>query len=508
MRPSLIVLSLWLVPVLGAGTPAHADRASFDPATVYKVPRGASPTEGPADAPVTIVVWSDYACGYCNRVQGTLDQLGRLYPGQIRYVHRELPLDDDNTVAAEAGLAAAAQHRYRPMHDRLFGVYGRVDRTSVELLASQIGLDMVRFRGDLDASTYRAQIAADVEDAKRLGVTGTPTFFINGRAVHGNQALKVFVDTVDTELARAAAAAAHHPPDLYAALTDGGHAAADGPAETSEAAFELDPTKVYRVGLGLPGHQLGPDDAPVTIVEFSDFQCPFCARQAPTLAHIHAKYGASVRIVYRHLPMSFHSKAELAAEAAVAAAEQGKFWAFHDQVFAHPGQLARVDLESYAKAVGMDVGKLRAALDDRRYRDVVEAEGAAASALGVDGTPTTFVDGHPVVGSQSEATFDEMVDLELGEAKRAIAHGVAATDVYALDMSTAVGTERSDPSRVPSSTAIHLVQPAIDRERSVAAACRRHDKGAAAALVDTLEGDAHKRATSMCRDEGIDLPAH
>ena len=502
MRRLLVVLAM-----LAVAAPARADRPSFDPATVYKVPRGSSPTEGPAAAPVTIVVWSDYACGYCNRVQATLDQLDRLFPGQLRYVHRELPLDDDNTVAAEAGLAAAAQHRFRPMHDRLFGVSGRVDRTSVELLASQLGLDMVRFRADLDAGTYRAAIAADTADARTLGITGTPTFFVNGRAVHGNQPLKVFVDTVDQELARATKVIATHPADLYAALVDAGHPTADGPTETNVAAYELDAAAIYRVGLGLPGHQLGPDDAPVTIVEWSDFQCPYCARQAPVLAHLRAKYGDAVRIVYRHLPMSFHRHAALAAEAAVAAAEQGKFWAFHDQVFAHPGQLVRADLETYALAIGMDVPRLRAALDDRRYHDMVAAEGAAATALGVDGTPTTFINGRPVVGSQSAEVFDELVELQLARAKHAIAGGIASGDIYALEMSEAQGVERSDPSRVPASSVIHLVQPAIDRERSVAAACRRHDATAAAALAGSLDGEARKRAVGTCSDEGVDLPA-
>jgi protein-disulfide isomerase len=503
MRRSLLVLAFLLAT---APARARAEHSAFDPATVYKVPLGHSPTEGPADAPITIVVWSDYACGYCNRVQPTLDQLARLFPGQLRFVHRELPLDDDNTVAAEAGLAAAAQHRFRPMHDRLFGVFGRVDRTSVELLASQIGLDMVRFRGDLDAGTYRAEIIGDTNDARALGITGTPTFFINGRAVHGNQALKVFVDVVDQELARATRVAATHPPDLYAALVADGHATADGPPESQDPPAELDPRAIYRIGLGLPGHQLGPDDAPVTIVEWSDFQCPYCARQAPVMAHVHAKYGDKVRIIYRHLPMIFHRYAELAAEAGVAAAEQGKFWAFHDQVFAHAGKLTRADLETYAQAAGLDVAKLRAALDDRRFRDVVAAEAGAAESLGVDGTPTTFINGRPVVGSQSEEVFDEMVDLELAEAQRAIAHGIPAKDVYALDMSNASGVERADPSRVPVVSAIQLTQPAIDRERSVAAACRRHDKSAAAALAGTLAGDAKKRAEGICHDEGVDLP--
>src|SRR5262249_40332620 len=146
-----------------------------------------------------------------------------------------------------------------------------------------------------------------------------------------------------------------HPPDLYAELIAGGKPAADAPSGSGPERAELDPRVAYRVGLGLPGHQLGPDGALVTIVEFSDFECPYCAKEAPVLAQMRAKYGDQIRIIYRHFPVLFHPDSVIAAEAGAAAADQGKFWAFHDQVFAHFGELSRADLESYAKAAGLDL---------------------------------------------------------------------------------------------------------------------------------------------------------
>jgi protein-disulfide isomerase len=250
MRRALLVI------VFAAAATAHADRArhhaprtrlDFDPKTVYKVPRGASPAEGPADAPITIVDWSDYACGYCNRAQPTLDRLARLYPGQLRWVHRWLPLDDDNLIAAEAALAAAAQGKLRPMHERLYGAYGHVDRADVELIAQQLGLDMIRFRAELDAGTYRAQIVADAADARALGVSGTPAFFINGRPIHGNRQLKTFVDIVDEELLRASTMRAAHPVDLYEALTASGKVAADTASDPADEPGDLVPSKLYKV---------------------------------------------------------------------------------------------------------------------------------------------------------------------------------------------------------------------------------------------------------------------
>jgi protein-disulfide isomerase len=481
---------------------AVADRLTFDPQAIYKAPLGASPGEGPADAPVTIVYWSDFACGYCYRVQPTLDTLNRMYPGQIRWVHRTFPLDDDETVGAEASLAAAAQGQFRPMNDRLYALAGRVDRAAIELIARELGLDMVRFRADLDTRVHRAQIAADKADARALGISGTPTFFVNGRPVHGSQNLKVFVDVVDQELARAATISGG-----YEQIVAAGKLQADSPPEADDRkAFELDPNATYRVGLGLPGHQLGPDTAPVTIVVWSDFQCTFCNRSVPVIEKLHAKYGDDVRIVFRHLAMNFHKHAGLASEAAIAAADQGKFWPYHDQIWAHFGALTRPDLDGFAQAVGLDMPRFRAALDERRYRDLVVQEAATALALGVDGTPTMFVNGQPVVGSRDFDTMDKIVGAHLSRAKQAIAAGLPPGDVYALVMSEALGAERADPSRVPDASVAKIAMRSEDRARAVTAACRRRDRQRAISLATGLAADPRRRALLVCAGVGIDLP--
>jgi len=500
--PRGVLLAIAAVTAIAAstGAPAHAGRAGFDPRAVYNVPRGNAPASGPVDAPVTIVAWSDYACAYCNRVQGTLDHLARLYPGQLRWVHRTLPLDDDNTLAPEAALAADAQGRFLPMNDRLYALGGHVDRATVELLARELGLDMVRFRADLDTRAYRSSIDADIADARALGISGTPTFFINGRPVHGNQPLHSFVEVVDQELARAA-----RQPGGYDALVADGKPAADAPADATNEPFALQARALYRVGLGLPGHQLGPDDALVTIVEWSDFQCPFCARQAPVLAHVREKYQNDVRIIYRHLPMGFHRSAALAAEAGVAAAEQGKFWAFHDQVFGSFGHLDRADLERFAEAAGLDLPRFRAALDERRYHDVILAEAASAEALGVDGTPTMFINGAPIDGARDAQTMDRLVEAHLARSREIVKAGIAPGDLYALLMSSAEGDDRADPSQIPSAAAIHLELRGEDRARAVAAACRRRDAARAAQFAGRLAGDPRKRAALVCAGVGIDL---
>ncbi|HWO20554.1 MAG TPA: thioredoxin domain-containing protein [Kofleriaceae bacterium] len=498
-RPEAALVLLALAGGLAAPA-ARADRLTFDPAAIYRAPRGASPAEGPAGAPITIVSWSDHACGFCYRAQHTLDLLERLYPGQIRFVHRWLPLDPDNTIAAEAALAAAAQGRFRPMNDRIFAVAGRVDRAAVELYARELGLDMVRFRAELDSRRHRPQIDADARDAVALGLSGTPAFFVNGRALPGDRPLKAFADLVDEELVRAAQQGGG-----YDALVAAGRPAADVP-RTEREPGRLDADQVYKVGLGLPGHQRGPDDALVTIVVWGDFECPFCTKMAPVLEHVRQRYGADVRIVYRHLAMPAHRQAPLAAEAGVEAAAQGKFWAFHDLLFAHPGQLARADLEQLGEAAGLDLPRLRAALDDRRHRDAVAAEGAAAMALGVDGTPTLFVNGHPVVGSRDRAGMEKIMDAHLARSQAIAARGLPARDLYAVLMSGAVGEERADPASIPEIAGMRVTLRADDRARAVAAACRRREPKRVATLSAGLTGDARRRASLVCAASGIDLP--
>ena len=212
----------------------------------------------------------------------------------------------------------------------------------------------------------------------------------------------------------------------------------------------------------------------MTIIVWSDFQCPFCEKVVPVLAALRQTYGDEIRIVFRHLAMAYHRKAGLAAEAAVAAAEQGKFWAFHDALFARFGALDRADLERFAAAARLDLPRFRAALDDRRYRDAVVAEGATALALGVDGTPTMFINGQPVIGARDQRTMERIVGAHLDRARAAVAAGIPAGDLYALMMSDALGVERADPSRVPSAAAMRVSLRAEEsrapRSRRVAAA--------------------------------------
>lgn len=505
MQRALGLVFMALVASWAAMPDAAAQPRGFDPKAVYNVPLGESARRGPEDALITVVEFSDFSCRFCIRSQVALEQLERLYPGQIRWVYRHFPLDeDDGTLAAEAAVAAQNQGRFWPMHDRLFAVRGQVDRAAVELYATELGLDLARFRADLDSGIARAAALRDWKDGVRLGISGTPVFFINGRAVDGARSLAAFAAVVAEELPRARDAAAAHPPDLYAALTASGRTIAD--VEDPEAEpVELDPGRLYRVGLGLPGHVAGPDDALVTVVAWSDFECPYCARLVPTFARLR-KERPGVRLVHRHMPLTGHAGADLAAEAAVVAGRAGKFWDFHDEVFRRIGTpMTRDVVLDAAASAGVDRAEVAAALDDHRFRDLVLAEAAAAAALGASGTPTLFVNGRPLAGAVPYDQLLLVIDAQLLAARDLIARGVPPQDVYGVIGLAADTSETGDPRRLPRPTSFgHIEMGPIERDAAIVSACRAGDDDDARALAG---GTGASRARAVCADLGVDLPA-
>jgi len=160
-----------------------------------------------------------------------------------------------------------------------------------------------------------------------------------------------------------------------------------------------------------PSH--GPEKAPVQIVEFSDFQCPFCARAIGTIKQVQQTYGDKVRLVFRDFPLSIHQNAQSAAEAANCANEQGKFWEYHDKLFANQHALGGDQLKQYAKDLGMDSAKFDACFDSSKYDADVQQDMSEGSDLGVSGTPAFFINGRFVSGAQPFEVFKNIIDEEL-----------------------------------------------------------------------------------------------
>ena len=168
-----------------------------------------------------------------------------------------------------------------------------------------------------------------------------------------------------------------------------------------------------RIQVAATGPSRGPKDARVTIVEFSDFQCPFCKRVGPTLDAIVERYPEDVRIVHRNFPLGNHNRAAPAAAAALCAEDQGQFWAYHDLLFENPRALEDQHFAEYAAKLGLDEQAFAACYDEGRYEAQVAQDLADGRAAGVTGTPAFFVNGVLLSGARPKEAFFELIDAEL-----------------------------------------------------------------------------------------------
>jgi protein-disulfide isomerase len=158
---------------------------------------------------------------------------------------------------------------------------------------------------------------------------------------------------------------------------------------------------------------LGPTDAPVTIVEFADFECPYCASAGPTLERLLAEYGGKVRLVFKHNPLPVHTNALLAHRAAVAAGRQGKFWEMHNLLYSSQPVLDRETIKSHARTLGLDLVAFEAILSSPESTQVVGADISQAGKLGIQGAPAFFINGRFLPGAQPIEAFRELIDQAL-----------------------------------------------------------------------------------------------
>ncbi len=179
--------------------------------------------------------------------------------------------------------------------------------------------------------------------------------------------------------------------------------AAPTPAAKVDVSVDDDPVK-------------GDPDAPITIIEFSDFECPFCGRfYSQTMGQLEEKYikTGKAKIVFRDFPLSFHPKAQKASEASECADDQGKFWEMHDMIFENQNSISVSDLKGYAGQLGLDQSKFDSCLDSGEHEAEVQADFRDGSAAGVSGTPSFFVNGIKLVGAQPFQAFEQIIEAEL-----------------------------------------------------------------------------------------------
>jgi len=382
------------------------------PAVYRQVPiRADDPARGPADARLTVVLFSDFQCPFCSRVEPSLAELEKAFPGKVRIVwkHQPLAMHPNALPAALAAEAAREQGKFWPMHAKLFASQQALSPDLYRTAAKEIGLDPRRFDQSVSARKGEARIQEDQKLAGEVGATGTPTMFFNCRQVIGAQPLPQLRAVAEEELKKAdqvlGAAPAKSPYEKLCAANLAAAPAAAAPAPAGPAQIDLRPDDPIR----------GNPKAPVTIVVFSDFQCPFCARVEPTIAEAQRDYGDKLRVVWKHQPLPFHPNAMPAAKAAEAAREQGKFWPMHDRLFASQQELSPDTYDRLAKELGLDLRRFKEASGATKTLARIEEDQRLAARVGAQGTPTMFVNGEKVEGAVPYATLKAVIDRKLGK---------------------------------------------------------------------------------------------
>lgn len=357
-----------------------------------KIPLGNSFVMGNPDAPITIVEFSDFQCPYCSRGGATVKKIVEKYPNDVKIAFKHFPLGfhKEAPAAAKASIAAGKQGKFEEMHDKLFDTYktfkGKGDagmKTLVLGFAKELGLDVKKFEADFDDPKTAQIIKDDQALAGKLGVRGTPHFFINGERLSGAQPIEKFEGIVKKQIGevKTMLAAGTAKSDIYGKMVAKNFKAAEQPKKQAPKA-----ANIQYVPVNDNDAVKGPKDALVTIVEFSDFECPYCTRVVPTIAKINEKFGKDVRIVFKQNPLPFHKHATAASIASLAALQQGKFWEMHDLLFENQKKFKTTDMKelstSLAAKLGLNASKFKKDFEDPKFAAQVKADLALGAKVG------------------------------------------------------------------------------------------------------------------------------
>jgi len=439
-----------------SGSKASASDHASSPVPVTKN----DPQWGNADALVTIVEVSDFECPFCSRVGPTLAQIKKEYkPDQVRIVWKNnpLPFHKNARPAAEAAqtvFALGGSEAFWKFNDKAFENQKALTEENFEQWAVAAGVPADKFKADFKAKKHAAKVDEDLALAKKIGISGTPGFRINGKLLSGAQPFPKFKEIIDAELQAAAelvksgtkkneVSLALTKKNFEAPADKGQKPAGDAPAEDKSAwKVDISPTDPVKGG----------KEALVTIVEWSDFQCPFCSKVEPTINQVLETYKDDVRVVWKDNPLPFHNRAKPAATLAqVAYAKGGSplFWKAHKELFENQKDLEDAGLEKISKTLGLDWSTVKAAIDSNKYADRFAKTMEQADALEARGTPHFFVNGRRLTGAQPFEKFKAAIDEELAKANALVKGGVARANVYDEIMKSAKSAGTLEKKNVP-----------------------------------------------------------
>jgi protein-disulfide isomerase len=379
------------------------------------------------DPLVTIVEFSDFQCPFCTKVVPTVDKIKENYSDQVRFVFKQypLPMHQQAPMASEIALAAGEQGKFWEMHDLLFEkqgeMKGKTDEQMIDWgvgLAKQLGLNTGKLRKALESDKFKGEVQEETKLASKVGARGTPNFWVNGVNVVGAQPYSRFKTVIDEQIKLAKKVSKEENlsgEELYKKMVeinkkDAGAAAKPSPKKKPKPAQKVDQADL-KIG---DAPVKGPADAPVTIIEFSDFECPYCKRGYANLDEAVSKFDGKVKVAFKHYPLPFHKEAKPAAKAAMAAGEQGKFWEMHDLLFKNQKQLKQDGIyEKLAKQLGLNMAKFKEDMQKPEYDEIIKQDMQQGQKVGVRGTPAFFINGTRLVGAQPPARFEQVIKQEL-----------------------------------------------------------------------------------------------
>lgn len=384
-------------------------------------------TMGDPNAPVTIVEYTDYQCPFCNRhVQETMPQLieNMIDTGRVYYVIKDFPLDQlhpEARAAAVAARCAGEQDAYLEMHDAIFASQaewaGQGEEGAASYfndVAAELGLDKTAYDQCVTSSNHPENVQASFEEGSVLGVTGTPSFFVNGYMVSGAQPYDVFEYVIELgENDQIGAVIEEQARQAYQAYLEQQNQPPPQPP-TPSAPVDIPTGEAYAIG---------DPAAPVTLIEYTDFQCPFCSRHfQQTFPLIKENYIDSglVRYVFKDFPLTrIHPQAVPAANAARCAGEQDAYLEMHNMLFDNQEEWANSQAETvfigYADVLGLDKAAFGQCVQENRYEDAIMADLNEGIDVGVSGTPAFFINGRFLSGAQPYEAFVQYIDAGLNQ---------------------------------------------------------------------------------------------
>ena len=288
--------------------------------------------------------------------------------------------------------------------------------------AEELGLDIKRYKRDLKNKTLETYINSDIEAASRMGIRGTPGTLVNGRFISGAMPLGTFKKVIDEAIEKATPLAEKglKGDGLYRELTKDG---LDKIVKGGKDRKKKNPFKKYDIELTGTEPWTGNEQAPVTVIEFTEHQCPFCKRGAETIRKVVKDYDGKVKLVLKHLPLSFHKQALPAAyfTAAVKRAYGNKkFFEASDMLFANQKEWKKDHIkafEKYAKDLGLDWNKVKKAMDDPETKTAVNLDMSEAAKHNIKSVPAFFINGKLISGAKKEEYFKAVIDKTLKKGK-------------------------------------------------------------------------------------------